>query len=712
MVASSAGGRAAGYGTGGGSHGGGKKLPPDLQKFFDVTLGLTWPEGDDEALWSMAVAWKQFAEDLDTRVAELNGLLSRIPNAMRGNTADASVDWLKSQIGALQESAERARKYSSLCRNTGADIEKGKMMLLVMACMFVAMIAALIQTLIGCLFVPMVITSARLVLMSIIRWIFSTVLANAAKYAIGNAAFMEFLDVSIQGIQKLQGEHSDYGGRDDWDTESLKNSAIAGAIGGAGFGAGRGFAKGIGKAFGKGSKGPVAGGKGPLSEKGPGGKKALSEKPSVVEKPPVEEKPSIVEKPSGSEKAPGSEKVSTGEKPLSGEKSSSREKPSRDEQAPVKEKAGSAEEGPHGKPSVLGQLGYAALQVALTVPINIAVNEALGGATDIWAGMLGAAGPYHKSKGWSAKVDAAGERLAAKIGSALGSKLKQLKFPEFGDRRSGAGGPLGDVAKDSDSSSSHSSLDDDSSSRRSSISSDDSSSSGSSSSRSSIFSDDSSDSGSSSSRSSIFSDDSSDSGSSSSRSSIFSDDSSDSGSSSRRTSISESPSDAALVRKEVTSAKTPMGTIFSEDKQHVVTTSDGNSNSSKATTEGVKEIPKGDTRQQGAPQNGPATRQEGTRELSGAGPERRSGVSKPNVSSEGPPPPPTKQVTTGGGGPKPDGHSGPEPRRTAAAEAGGSKASSPKPPDLSKPLPEKPLAEKPLPEKPLAEKPLPKEPLA
>src|SRR5690242_9058758 len=94
-------------GSKGGSYGGGEasgitgagsqmtsQLPDGLQKFFKVTLGMTWPEGSEGGLYQMSGAWYDFQTAVKERIAEIDELLPRLNESMRGDTANALKDYL------------------------------------------------------------------------------------------------------------------------------------------------------------------------------------------------------------------------------------------------------------------------------------------------------------------------------------------------------------------------------------------------------------------------------------------------------------------------------------------------------------------------------------------------------------------------------------------------------------------------------------------
>lgn len=215
-------------------------LPHGLQKLLEVTVGMPWPEGDEEDLWDFASAWESFGGDLDTLAAALIAEANNFAHTIQGQAGDKlntllAVDMHTSAV----QLKEQADTYAKMLRNAGADIQKTKIMIIGMLAILAATIAALLASLFGSFAVPSVIAAARVgigaLLRSLLARLMQVGLVNIArelaiKTAIGGlagAGFMVGFDSAIQGVQIAQGH------RDGFDTEALKGDAIGGAIGGA-----------------------------------------------------------------------------------------------------------------------------------------------------------------------------------------------------------------------------------------------------------------------------------------------------------------------------------------------------------------------------------------------------------------------------------------------------------------------------------------------
>jgi hypothetical protein len=223
------------------------RLPHGLQKLLEVTVGMPWPEGNENDLWELAGAWQVFAGELavlgDGLLAEADGFARVIQGATGGSIRTALATDLHDGANQLKEQAEA---YSKMLENAGADIQKTKIMVIGMLAILAATIAALLTSLFGSFAVPSVIAAARVgigvALRSLLARLMEAGLVGIARElamksfigAVIGAGFMVGLDAGVQGVQIAQGH------RIGLDTASLKGSAIGGALGGAFGGAAEG----------------------------------------------------------------------------------------------------------------------------------------------------------------------------------------------------------------------------------------------------------------------------------------------------------------------------------------------------------------------------------------------------------------------------------------------------------------------------------------
>ncbi|OLL97199.1 putative glycine-rich signal peptide protein [Pseudonocardia sp. Ae406_Ps2] len=248
--------------------GGSTELPDSLQKFFKVTLGMEWPEGNEGNLRELSAAWADLAAALERAALDARRSGDALDDVLRGDTGAANAKLIGEDYAAsLTELANGADEFRKATKNAAADIQKGKIMLVVMAAMTLAAVIELLVSLFGAIFVPAVLAAARVTLWALLRQMvkqmiqavarlglnkasaqtllrgISKALAEATKraalYGAGGAGLMAGLDGLIQVGQNSAG------GREGYDLDSIGHSAIGGAIGGAGAGLARAAAGGV-----------------------------------------------------------------------------------------------------------------------------------------------------------------------------------------------------------------------------------------------------------------------------------------------------------------------------------------------------------------------------------------------------------------------------------------------------------------------------------
>ncbi|TVT18520.1 hypothetical protein FNH05_35485, partial [Amycolatopsis rhizosphaerae] len=206
-------------------------LPAGLQHFFKIVLGMEWPEGSEGGLKAISRAWSQFHDDLEAALGELPSITNDLDRSFDGVTASSIVGFMRGDLSTgLGELRDQAADFAKQAKNAAADIQKTKIMLIVMAAITLAAVIELLASLFGAIFVPVVEAAARLALRELLQQLlermsaitFRQVLNQAwkltlttAKWAAGGAAFMGGLDAGIQGGQIASGD------RDGFDTQSL-----------------------------------------------------------------------------------------------------------------------------------------------------------------------------------------------------------------------------------------------------------------------------------------------------------------------------------------------------------------------------------------------------------------------------------------------------------------------------------------------------------
>ncbi|RSN39695.1 hypothetical protein DMC64_37130 [Amycolatopsis sp. WAC 04197] len=231
--------------------GGSVKLPAELQKFFLVTLGMSWPEGNDQALAALERAWREF----EVAVREFEDAARTggggVGAALAGDTGDFFASWLGREVVSGAEALEKsAEGLAKMARTAAADVVKAKVMMIAMAALALATIIHLLATLVGAAFVGLAMLTARQALMAVWRSLVAKMQALGALklnkelavqvvraagraavpvvgFAAAGAGIMGGLDLSIQLGQIVADT------RDELDGKSLVGSFVGGALGGA-----------------------------------------------------------------------------------------------------------------------------------------------------------------------------------------------------------------------------------------------------------------------------------------------------------------------------------------------------------------------------------------------------------------------------------------------------------------------------------------------
>ncbi|GAA3366840.1 hypothetical protein [Saccharopolyspora gregorii] len=103
------------------------ELPPKLQKFFKITLGMEWPEGSEGGLNAMHDALERYADRTDEMAAKMESAGGDIDDALDGDTSDETVRYVKGDLpGYLREQSAVARDLASKAKDAAADIQKNR----------------------------------------------------------------------------------------------------------------------------------------------------------------------------------------------------------------------------------------------------------------------------------------------------------------------------------------------------------------------------------------------------------------------------------------------------------------------------------------------------------------------------------------------------------------------------------------------------------
>ncbi|MFE3786140.1 hypothetical protein ACFXPA_49105, partial [Amycolatopsis sp. NPDC059090] len=188
-------------------------------------------------------------------IAAVEEVSGRLDPVFRGQTADGLQSFVRDQVlKNLHDLRGGAADLEKSCRNTGADIEKGKIMMIVGALLFLATVVSLLCSVFGAFAVPATIAAARVALQlmwvalrnAVMQATVRSVALGASKlvleigtHAAAGAGVMGGLDLTIQAGQDAAGQ------REGIDWKSVEHSFVAGAVAGGTMGAWSGIAKSV-----------------------------------------------------------------------------------------------------------------------------------------------------------------------------------------------------------------------------------------------------------------------------------------------------------------------------------------------------------------------------------------------------------------------------------------------------------------------------------
>ncbi|UMP06961.1 hypothetical protein [Amycolatopsis sp. EV170708-02-1] len=197
------------------------RLPSELQKFFEVVIGIKWPEADEGGLRSLSGAWLDFAKAAEVEAEAVVGAAEALGRSMRGMTAERTIEWVKSEVKRLGTMAGQSRGLSSEARTAAADAQKAKIMLVVFGAIALATIIFLAWSIFTAWMIPAVKAATQLTLRTILKQLLLEmqrmtfkraalgtlrVGADMAKFAAAGAGLMFTLDWGIQTGQIWHGD--------------------------------------------------------------------------------------------------------------------------------------------------------------------------------------------------------------------------------------------------------------------------------------------------------------------------------------------------------------------------------------------------------------------------------------------------------------------------------------------------------------------------
>ncbi|GHH56528.1 WXG100-like domain-containing protein [Lentzea cavernae] len=230
-------------------------LPPALQKFFQVVLGMEWPEADEGGLRELRGAWSSAASAAEEFAESVGVDATVLAEALHGALGDQVAGYLRGDVVAgVGDLVSAMRELSHAAETAAADVQKAKIMLIAMAALALATVISLLYSLIFSFMIPAVEAAAQVGLRLVLRELAAKIASlsvrgvgvataklgvDAAKWGAFGGAFMGGLDGGIQLGQIAAGR------RHGFDWESLKGSVIGGVIGGAVGGVAHGLSRGV-----------------------------------------------------------------------------------------------------------------------------------------------------------------------------------------------------------------------------------------------------------------------------------------------------------------------------------------------------------------------------------------------------------------------------------------------------------------------------------
>ncbi|SDK22582.1 hypothetical protein SAMN04487820_105326 [Actinopolyspora mzabensis] len=225
------------------------ELPEGLQKALEIVGGQRWPEGDEDGLRRMSVAWADISAAIDKLEAAVDRSANDIGTTMHGEFSDAYGKYVTDTLRPmLQDLRDKTAKHSELTKNTAADIQYVKISIIVQLVIVAATLAFSWLPGIGQAITAAAAATARAVITSLFRTVVQNIIVGAAA----GVALEVGLDAVIQGMQMLTGV------RTDWNEDFTQGAALGGALGGAMGGAVYGVFRGVG-GFARGGIGDVSG---------------------------------------------------------------------------------------------------------------------------------------------------------------------------------------------------------------------------------------------------------------------------------------------------------------------------------------------------------------------------------------------------------------------------------------------------------------------
>ncbi|MFI7119458.1 putative nucleotidyltransferase substrate binding domain-containing protein [Amycolatopsis sp. NPDC049868] len=213
----------------------GVQIPSELHWLVQIVCGDEWPQGDEDKLRVLAVAWDEASRELTAVRNEVDSVTAAVLGALQGTASEEFRKFTEAFKQQVPDVAATAKQLGDLARETALQVEYAKYMiigtLIMLAMQIVWALANAFWTFgASTATIPAMQAAARISVQAVLK--------NLIKAVLFGIVFQVGMDAAIQGIQMLKGD------RTKWDTDLTKGAAITGAIGGViGFGLGAAASK-------------------------------------------------------------------------------------------------------------------------------------------------------------------------------------------------------------------------------------------------------------------------------------------------------------------------------------------------------------------------------------------------------------------------------------------------------------------------------------
>ncbi|MEU8718507.1 hypothetical protein AB0C83_41700, partial [Streptomyces sp. NPDC048663] len=193
---------------------------PSWLEWTSKLAGGGWPKGDEDKLWELATAHREFGNTIRGLIPEIDVALEQVRGGLSGPAADAFEAYLAKLKKDLPTLADAGDQLADLAKNMGLQVQYSKIMILEMLIWMAAQIAFLAW------WAPEAVPGIVAAGTAAIKMILTRLLAAVAI----NVAMAGLMDAIAQLIQLGQTGEAH---RTGWDFDATKMALGAGAINGA-----------------------------------------------------------------------------------------------------------------------------------------------------------------------------------------------------------------------------------------------------------------------------------------------------------------------------------------------------------------------------------------------------------------------------------------------------------------------------------------------